>query len=209
MANRVFLCSSPTPDIYPSFVQASYDSDEQTIATDVYAVPLPWMALFRASDLQARTFNVDGETVSAEAPVAAKPRALDSLEEAVVNLQSVFRAEGSLKNHASYLAEAITQAPGEFVTIELSELSCLYPSEQEFFSLFRNALQAIGDPGIAEGKAVLARLADLRLGRPFPPADLLVRDLEAVDDDYWNHCRILGTGRLEGGIGRPDPWEAD
>jgi hypothetical protein len=214
VANRSFLCASSHREIYPSFVDPSYDSDTRTIATDVYAVPLLWLALFRPEDIVAKTFHVEedeeGEPagdVYVEAPVASRADALSALGTAVPVLNALFKVEGPLDSYADYMARAVADAPGEYVTAELQEISCLYPTEEEFFALLRDALRVMAGIPVEDAKRCLVQVADLRLGRPFPPADMLLTDYAAEDDDHWNHCRILGAGAREGGIGRSVPWE--
>jgi hypothetical protein len=209
------LCSAARREIYPSVADPSYDPDTDTIATDVEAVPLLWLALFRPGDLLAQTIHLeadedegeDAEDIDVEAPVASRNDALRALEGAVPVLNALFEPEGSLDAYAKYLARAVADAPGEFVTIEMSEISSLYSSDEEFFSLLREALAVMAGARPPGARDLLVRLANLRPGRRFPPADMLLTGQSAEDDDFWNHCRILGAGEREGGIGRPVPWE--
>lgn len=55
------------------------------------------------------------------------------------------------------------------------------------------------DPGMAGAKTVLAQLADLRLGRPFPPAEL-VGDLEADDTITGITAESWGLAGLRAGL---------
>ena len=210
MANRSYLCGTNTETIYPSFVEPSYDSSSQTIANDVWCVPLLWTALFRPADIVARTFDADGEKVYVEAPLTGKKDTLVNLGQALPYFNRLFADEGTLDEYARFLRQAIEAAPYEFVTIEMEEIAACYDDPKEFYDMFRAALSGIGGPPAPKMKETFIQLAQFRNLRRFPPADLLLdpRRMEAApDDDAWNHCRVCGAGPQESGIGRPAPWE--
>ena len=71
MSNRAYLCATDLDTIYPSFVDRRYDSQDQTIANDVQALPLLWLALFREEDLRRETLKADGQSIPAFAPICA------------------------------------------------------------------------------------------------------------------------------------------
>ncbi len=206
MANRSYLCSSPLNTIYPSFVQADYDSDEQTIACDVYCIPILWMCLFRPEDMVTQSFTVDGETVPGRAPVADRTRALAALARARPVIVQLFRQRGDLGPYFDLFRQAVEASPFEFLSIELEEIACLHEDEGAFYESFLTALSEIEAPSRKQASRLLG-IAAVRGKRPFPSARLLLDQLESHDDDFWNHCRVMGAGRIEAGLGRPVPWE--
>src|SRR4051794_17579915 len=185
MSSYSYLCSSPLETIYPSFVQPGYDSDQQTIACDVECVPLLWLTLFRAGDLVTKEFTVDGGSLTVEAPLTTKAKALAAMRWARPSLVEAFRDRGSLDPFLDMLAAAITAAPHEHVSIELQEIAALYPSEHAFHTLLRETLTAIEASSPAQTER-LVELSQLRPGRPFPPVRLLLDGLTGHDDDHWN-----------------------
>jgi len=62
------------------------------------------------------------------------------------------------------------------------------------------AMESVQD--LEAERADLIEIAQLRAGRPFPAARMLLGDHEPADDDYWNLSRLLGTG-----FGAAVPWE--
>jgi hypothetical protein len=207
MPNTSYLCVTGHDGLYPSATLPDYDPALHTLACDVGCVPLLWLALFRPGDLRTETFAADpddGEddpgTVVATAPVAAKQTALARLDTAVPVLERLF--DGPLGEHATLLRHGVEAMPGTYVTIELDEIDALYTDDEDFSGLLRQALAGLEvstDP--AADRARLERLSRLRPGRPIPPARLVLDGLEAPDD-WWNYCRLLGTG-----LYRPVPWE--
>ena len=131
-----------------------------------------------------------------------RERALAQLDAALPALHSIFEGAGRLDDHAALLREGVASMPGRFVTIELYEIAVLI-DEEEFYRDLRAALGSLDRAAdLAADRARLVNLAQLREGRPFPPARLVVDGLDAPDDDWWNHSRLLGTRYL-----RPVPWE--
>jgi hypothetical protein len=104
MANHSYLCGTNLETTYPSFVDKGYDSAEQTIASDVWCVPLLWTALFRASDIVRLTFTVEQDQVVAEAPLVARDIAIRQLQEALPYFNRLFGAEGALDDYARFFA---------------------------------------------------------------------------------------------------------
>ena len=106
VANYAYLCATDLATTYPSFVEENYDSDVQTVACDVYCIPLVWMALFRPQDLLQKVFRVDGMDVPTEAPLVERAVALRQLREALPYLNEVFSVEGPLDGYVASFAEA-------------------------------------------------------------------------------------------------------
>jgi hypothetical protein len=210
MSNRSYLCATNLETTYPSFVDKEYDPAKQTIACDVWCVPLLWTALFRAADIVRRTFTVDGDDVFTEAPLVMRTKAIRQLQEAIPYFARLFASEGSVDEYAAFLRQALESVTHQYVTIELEEIACLTNPEQAFYDSFRTALAAIGTDYSAAAKARFCEIAAFRDLKRLPPARLLLEepeDFEATDDDFWNHCRVCGAGESEAGIGRPVPWE--
>jgi hypothetical protein len=207
MANRSYLFVGDHEGINPGWNTDIPDLERLVLAEDVYCVPLLWLAMFRPADLVTATFPPDDDDddegpIEVTAPLAPRERALAQLDAAVPALHSIFDGAGPLDEHAALLREAVASMPGRFVTIELYEIAVL-TDEEKFYRDLRDALGSLDGPGdLAEDRARLTDLAQLREGRPFPPARLVVDGLDAPDDDWWNHSRLLGTCFL-----RPVPWE--
>ncbi|MFB7476216.1 hypothetical protein [Kitasatospora sp. NPDC056184] len=215
MANSSYLCATDVASLYPSSQVPGFDPRGGVVAHDVSGVPLLWLALFRPADLVTGVFTIDEDDldddedgeVEATAPLAAKDRALAQLDAALPVLNALFAAEGPLDGHAALLRQAVEKAPGAFVTIELEEIEGVWEEEGAFQPTLRAALACLDGPGggdVPDGgtdpaadpaadRARLVALSRLRPGRPFPPARLLLDDLEAGEDDYWNLVRLLGT----------------
>ncbi|MDN3355779.1 hypothetical protein [Actinomadura sp. DC4] len=205
MANRSYLFVGDHEGINPGWRAGVPDLGQQVLAEDVYCVPLLWLAMFRPADLVTTTFppedpDDDEGPIEATAPLAPKGRALAQLDAALPSLHEIFDGAGRLDDHAALLRQGVEEMPGRFVTIELYEIAVLI-DERTFYRDLRAALGGLDRPG-PPGRARLADLAQLREGRPFPPARLVLDGLDASDDDCWNHSRLLGVSFL-----RPVPWE--
>jgi hypothetical protein len=207
MSNRSYLCGTNLETIYPSFVDKSYDSQNQTIACDVYCVPLLWTALFRPADIVRKTFKVERDEIVAEAPLTRRGTAIRQLGEALPYFNRLFSEEGLLDEYVGFLRQALEAVDFEYVTVELQEIACLTNPEQAYYDMFRLALAGIGSDLSPDAKQRLADIAQFRDMDRFPPARLLLDGLEGEDNDFWNHCRVCGAGAMEAGIGRPVPWE--
>lgn len=215
MSNRSYLCGTNLQETYPSFVDPDYDPDEQTLACDVYCVPLLWLGMFRPADIVAKTFTVptdeEDETVEVptEAPLVERAKAIAQLKESLAYFNKLFAKEGSLDDYHTFLLEVLETADYQYVTIELQEVAALEDSEQEFYDTFRAALAGIGNDFSPEAKQRLVDIAQFQDLEKFPPARMLLDDLEAEDEDYWNHCRVCGAGENVSGLGRAVPWEPE
>ncbi|MEV5750834.1 hypothetical protein AB0L00_23675 [Actinoallomurus sp. NPDC052308] len=208
MANRSYLLVGDYDGINPGWQGGIPGLEHQVLAEDVFCVPLLWLAMFRPADLVTATFPPEDEDdeedgpIEATAPLAPKERALAQLDAAIPALNRIFDGAGPLDDHAALLREGLASMPGRSVTIELYEIAVLN-DEERFYRDLRTALDSLDRPGdLAADRARLADLAQLREGRPFPPARLVLDGLDAPDDDQWNHTRLLGTRFL-----RPVPWE--
>lgn len=206
MPNRSYLCSSARPAIYPSFAD-EYDSDVQTLANDVYCIPLLWPALFAPEDFQQTDFDVDGEIVVGQAPSATKQKVLGTLQRRRAGIVQAFADIGDLGPYISMLEQLIREAPHDYISIEMDEIAALNDlPEVEFYAAFEGLLAGLDAPDEDVCEQLIA-LAALEESWPLPSVRLLLDGLEGSDDDYWNHCRVLGAGRSESGLGREVPWE--
>ncbi|GAB3990393.1 hypothetical protein GCM10029978_118160 [Actinoallomurus acanthiterrae] len=207
MANRSYLLVGDYDGINPGWQGDIPGLQDQVLAEDVYCVPLLWLAMFRPADLVTATFSPEDEDdedgpIEATAPLAPKERALAQLDAALPALHRIFDGAGRLDDYAALLKEGVASMPGRSVTIELYEIAVLIDDER-FYRDLRTALGSLDQPGdLAADRARLTDLAQLREGRPFPPARMLLDGLDAPADDEWNHTRLLGVGFL-----RPVPWE--
>jgi hypothetical protein len=206
MANRSYLFVGDHDGINPGWRAGVPGLEQQVLAEDVYCVPLLWLAMFRPADLVTATFPPDDPDdddegpIEATAPLAPKERALAQLDAALPALHEIFDGAGRLDDHAALMRQGVESMPGRFVTIELYEIAVLI-DEETYYRDLRAALGGLDRPGTAD-RARLTDLAQLREGRPFPPARLVLDGLDAPDDDWWNHSRLLGASYL-----RPVPWE--
>ncbi|RRR98584.1 hypothetical protein [Glycomyces terrestris] len=232
MPNSSYLCATGLRTLYPSTTDAGFAPATGVVAYDVRCVPLLWLALFRPADLVTQTivveddpdevfyeFGPDGDLVEVEpgeddddedddedvveatAPLAPKDRALAQLDAAVPVLNRIFAAEGPLDGHAAMLRAAVAAAPGVYVTVELDEIEGLW-EPGTFQPALREALACL-DGGAAAGRAHLAAISQLREGRPFPPARMLLDGGDGFeDDDHWNFVRLLGAN-----FSAAVPWE--
>jgi hypothetical protein len=204
MSNYSYLCTSDLETTYPSFVDKQYNPDQQTIACDVECVPLVWLALFRPADLINKTYMVEGRQVATTAPLCELATALKHLDEALPYFNAVFSEEGALDEFFALLRKGVAAGDAKYVTIEMQEIACLYSSEQDFYGKFLVALTNIQTKSEHDAKDLFTKLANMRRGRKFPPARLILDRIKAEDHDIWNHCRILGTSSS-----RPVPWEGE
>ena len=210
MANRAYLCQSDHDSLYPSFVDEEYDSAAQTLASDVEAVPLLWLALFRPQNLRQQTFEVDGEEITVEAPIVERATALAQLEESRPYFNSLFEAAGSLDDYYAFFRQLLESATGKYVTIELQEVATLYEDEQQFYDEVRAALAAIGSPVNEEDQHRLMEICQLPSNLKFPSARMYLDHLDYSDDDQWAFTRVLGAGQFGSlGIGKEVPWECE
>ena len=204
MANRSYLCVSDVETLYPNVGDPDYNCEVQTVACDVYCVPLLWLALFRPADLRTQVFEVDGAQVRGTAPIAPKTIALGQLTRAIPTLNRLFAAEGPLDEYAALLRTAVAEAPGQFVTIEMEEIAGLWtPNAEDFYRQFSTALGRfeLSRPRAADRERLVC-ISKLRPGIPFPPARCFVEGGRVNADDCWNHTRLIG-----GSWFRPVPWE--
>lgn len=206
MANRTYLFVGDHDGINPGWRPGIPGLEQQVLAEDVFCVPLLWLAMFRPADLVTTTFPLDDPDdddegpIEATAPLAPKERALAQLDAALPALHEIFDGAGRLDDHAALLRQGVQSMPGRFVTIELYEIAVLI-DEETYYRDLRDALGGLDRPGTKD-RARLTDLAQLREGRPFPPARLVLDGLDAPVDDGWNHSRLLGVSFL-----RPVPWE--
>lgn len=193
------------PGIYPSFAD-DYDSDVQTLANDVYCIPLLWPALFTPEDFQRADFEVDGEVVIGQAPSAPKQKVLETLRRRRTGVVQAFKGIGDLAPYVNMLERVVEDAPYEFISIEMDEIAALNDPEEEFYGAFKRLLSGLDAPDEDVCEQLIA-LAAMEHSWPIPSVRLHLDSLEGSEDDYWNHCRVLGAGSDVSGMGRPVPWE--
>jgi hypothetical protein len=146
MSNRCFLIASNINTIYPSFAEENYDAPEQLIATNVEALPLLWLALFRESDIRRTVFQVEGKNVSAYAPVCPKETALAQLDQAIPHLSRIFPELGALAEYGTMFRSGVAPLPYRYLSLELDQIAPLYPSEHRFEELFTLGLRGFERP---------------------------------------------------------------
>jgi hypothetical protein len=201
MANRSYLCVTDCVTLYPSTGDPAYDPEQQTVAACAYAVPLLWMALFRPENMRTQTFEVNGEPVEGIAPLAKMNAALAHLDRAAAMLNRLFPAEGPLDEHAALLRQAVEEAPGLFVTIEMGEIADLSDPE-DFYQRFREVLEGLSAPApTAEARARVADWLGLEPGQRFPTARCFLEQPEVSKAEAQMHSRLLGFEWV-----RPWPW---
>ena len=223
MSNTAYLCCSRSDELYPSSTDAEYDSKQQTIAIDVNAIPLMWLAAFREPDLVTQTINDDdGNAVTVTAPICDVERALSNLDAAGSSLNQAFPDQPNLDGYRRYLKQAIESCGFPWITMEISEIEYMI-DPQEFQSSLRACLR--GFDGIAieaeptkkpgflaklfggsarpprDWKSFLLEVTDLKPQHPFPKASMFEDDLDFSDHESWTHCRLLGDSLF-----RPVPW---
>lgn len=187
MSNRAYLVASPWRRRDPSSAPR-FDEDLHTVATAVARVPLLWVALFDANDLD------DGTPVSAVAPALAR------LPAAVARLESLWPARGSLASHAEALTTAVRAARGKFVAIELDEIRELYARPSTFDASLRRALGYLYGARDVRAKPALSKLAELPGRGKFPSA---IASKRSRADAAIMHG-LLGTSHV-----RDVPWEPE
>jgi len=222
MSNRTYLCTANELRIYPCSSEPGYDSEKHTVATDVWAVPLLWLMLFRESDIcEQQIPKHGGGTTPLSAPIVESEVALSRLPSSLAAFASAFPEQRSLEPHAEMLASAVSSTKRPFVTIELVELEYGISPEQ-FWPLFRHCLRGFDDPSCwipDQGRTGILRsifrrqkrlswqdslsgITTLRLGVVFPAADMLHPRGHYSDDDLWNISRLFGEA-----LYRAVPWE--
>ena len=210
MSNRSYLASSDQDTLYPSSSPQRYNAALQTIANDVGAVPLLWIALFRPGDLRSQTFEIEGQRLTVEAPICERASAIRQLEAALPLLNTLFAAEGPLDGYVELMKQALHDVPYRFVTIEMQEVGWLWNPEAEFYDVFRRALQALAGPADPAAKRLFLDLSQLREGQPWPSPRIYLDQLPYTADEQWSFTRLLGAGAFGSmGIGRQVPWESE
>lgn len=185
MSNRSYLAASDADTIYPSFVQQDYDAERQLIATDVEALPLLWLALFREGDLRREVFKVQGQEVPAFAPVCLKEQSLRQLDQAVPYLEKILPQFTGLAEYAAMLRAAIEPLPYRFLSIELEEIAGQYPAEHRFEELLTLGLRGFERPDEIQFHCedVTLDLSALQFSIEPAPGEAMDPELEAVLQD--------------------------
>lgn len=207
MPNRSYLCGSRESRIQPSNWDENYVSHEQTLVNDVYGVPALWFALFRPSDIVTQVFETEDGDFHVEAPINSKEKALEQLKDATEVLVKVFSGVGDVHEYIDFFEQAIAASEWPFVTIEMEEIA--YTSDpEEFYRNVRRLLEKFEQHtanGVLDLLLELSAFEDLSV---LPPARYHLDSPEDVTkNDAWNHCRMIGAGQLNSGIGKSVPWE--
>lgn len=157
MANRAYLN-----------VVDTRDRSEQEIAEAVYCVPLFWLALFRAPDLQE-----DSSALSTTVEIA-----LQNLSAALPTIHSMCPDQVGFDLHASALSRALSQTRNAAITADLSEIECLNDDPIAFRAKVRYVLLAFDRQVPAPvGRTCLLDLSGLDFGNPLRVEGSLVGDL--------------------------------
>jgi hypothetical protein len=202
MGNSSYLCGTDKKLTYPSFKDADYKSEEQTIAMDVYAVPLLWLCLFKQNDLVKETLENEGYVYNLVSPLTETERALENLEKSESFLCKLFEKERLTKKYFEMLKQAISSTRKKYITAEIQEIACL-EEEEKYYQKFREAIELIERQEMSEAtRQSIVRISDLRLDKVFPDADIFTNNQSFTDDEGWNHTRLLGASLF-----RQVPWE--
>ena len=152
----MYLCAGDRSGVYPMEQDPGFEA-EQVAAMADGAVPLLWLALFRAGDVSV------GDTPwgPAGAPVVGRERGVTNLAAAAPALDRMFGPP--VTTHADLLRQALQWSPGDWLTIEwwCGDRPC--PPDP---ALLRSALAALDDGDPATGRERLLELCGL------DPADL-------------------------------------
>lgn len=209
MPNRSYLCGSKQPRLHPSYWDEDFDPDTQILVNDVIGVPALWFALFRPEDVVSQIFETDQGNFHVEAPIASKEQALAQLRAAGGILEEAFEGLGSAADYLQFFEQAIAASPWPYITIEMTEIA--YAGDHKaFYADVRRLLEKMEQQtadGMIDVMTDLSAFEDLSV---LPPARYCLDSLEDVtENDAWNHCRMIGAGQLNSGIGKAVPWEPD
>jgi hypothetical protein len=210
MGNCAFLCVTNTRTIYPNWSRR-FIHDRQLVSTDVYAIPLMWLALFRPEDMARKTLTLEGRKHALQAPLATVKKAIRQLDEAVPYFNRLFRREGPLDEYAAFLREELEGIEYRYITIDLHEIAIMMEyTLKAYYDEFRIALERIAENDLSSASKIqFKRIAGLRKLKKFPPARFILDGLKAVNDnDCEIHTRLLGCGGQSSMYGgRHVPWE--
>lgn len=209
MSSRCYLATSNLDTIYPSFVEEKYDAAEQTLCTDVDSIPLLWMGLFREENIRRETFEVEGTSVTVEAPVVEREKGLQQLRSSLYFFNKMFARDGQLDDFVAMLIKAVSGVSSKYITLEMQEIALMFDDDQWFYDEFRKALKSIAKKRTsADDKERMYGITQLREGDPFPSARMYLDKKEFSPEDQWNFTRLIGAGRFGSfGWGREVPWE--
>lgn len=193
MANRAYLCCTSKKHTYPSFQEPDYDPKSQTVALCAYAVPLLWIAIYRAEDIIVDELEVEGQIVREPAPVVNRSQVVARLEEATSRLESMFPQNGPLREHSRLLGTAISEIDPAFqyVTIEMEEIACL-GVPRDFHGTFRRLLQFMGGLEMPDAREVLEQITSIHSDREFVPVSRFA-EADLPNEDWENLARLLGA----------------
>lgn len=198
MANRCYLSCSDHDGIYPSFSLPDFNTEVQWVVHGAGCLPLIWLPMFTDGDLVSKEFSAEGQTFTETAPVVSRMLGVERLLSLRGFLNKLFRENGGLDHHIDVFAEFIKSMDGEYVTIELQEISWLYQAG-EFQPLLRRCLTNMAAQS-TEAKDALITLSTVIDGRRFLTLEE-TEDGNYEDEDMWNYFRIMGEPYI-----RNVPW---
>lgn len=184
--------------IYPWFGDLSFEPQRDVGLACDGCVPLLWMCLFSAADLQTHDFTLRGHALKAVAPLAERTHAIALLRARKPLLSGWFEQNGGLDAFVDLLAAHLEAQPGRFVSVELEEIEALN-DEYDIADVVRTALQRLDD----EDETCLDLLAPLSTvleDRPFLAPKQAAQS--GAREDSWNVYRLIGGGWL-----LPTPWD--
>lgn len=207
MPNRSYLCGSRQSRIQPSNWDEDFDADSQILVNDVIGVPALWFALFRPTDIVIQVFETEDGNFHVEAPITSKENALAQLKDATGVLVEAFMELGNANEYISLFEQAIAASEWPFITIEMEEIA--YTSDhEEFYRDVRCLLEKFEQHSASGVLNLLLELSVFEDLSILPPARYCLDSLaDVTENDAWNHCRMIGAGQLNSGIGKTVPWE--
>lgn len=213
MSNKSYLCVSDYPDICPSLGMPEFDPALHVRAVGMYCVPLGWLAMFGADSLVSKSISVAGseeqyirsdgtvEVVRSNyydyqitAPIASRELCIDRLDSNIPLLEKLLQLPaGELAAHGTFLKGMLEQSAGEYVTVEMHEISCT-DKEAAFFAKLRMVLEWFDE--IENPKAIQAArtFGDLDLNRPIGPLRQYADGYNLSDIDARNQENLIGSG---------------
>jgi hypothetical protein len=213
MSNKSYLCVSDYPDICPSLGMADFDPAIHVRAVGMYCIPLGWLAMFGADSLVSKKISVPGteehnllpdgsvEVVRSNfynyqvtAPIASRELCIERLDSNVPLLEKLLQLPaGDLAPHGAWLKTTLQQSIGEYVTLEMHEISCT-EREAEFFAKLQMVLQWFDEIENPKAMHAARTFGDLDLNRPIGPLRHFAENYNLSDIDARNQENLIGSG---------------
>ena len=154
--------------------------------------------MFKAEDLIEAKFESNiqetGDLVEVKAPLALKNKVLDTMQENRNFFNNLFEKNGGLEHHFDLFQNYLREFSGNYVTIEMDEISWLYPKEY-FYQQYKDCLNSIERRSskcfnfIVEASTVIIDRRFVRLEE--------ARNDYIQQEDIWNYFRIMGDRYLK------------